>query len=233
MNWFKSFLLALLPEDSGVCVICDRKIKGDFFVKSGHAGICSDCADQLAFTRQGSSFPAVEPLSYLLCPFEYSGSIEKLLRSFKFGSNFKNGEILNILLRNFFEGYPHLREFDCVIPVPLSAERLNERGYNQSEIIARSIAEVIGIPLNTDTLVRIRHTERQSSLSAAERILNVKNAFLSKRRMDHQHILLVDDIYTTGSTMKNCAEALKDAGAAEIAGIAAATTIHPERPILL
>ena len=126
-----------------------------------------------------------------------------------------------------------MSDFDLVMPVPLSAERLSDRGYNQSEFIARGISQAIGVELDAKSLVRIRNTKQQSSISRSERIINVQGAFSVKRTLTDKRIILVDDIYTTGHTMKNCAIALKSAGAMEIVGITAAVTLQKERPFLM
>lgn len=223
----------LLFASHAVCAACGRKLRREKFpVIAGSAGICGGCFGNLKFTKRGSSFDAPEPLLYLLSPLEYEGPIEKLLRDFKFSADFKNGEIINIITAEFALYYPHLKEFDKIIPVPLSAERMNERGFNQSEIIARGLAASLSVPLDTDSLSRTRHTARQSSLSAADRVENVKGAFSAAGDMRGMRIILVDDIFTTGSTLKSCADALDKAGAAEIIGFTAAARMRIEKPLL-
>lgn len=195
--------------------------------------MCSDCYGKLAFTEKGSSFSALEPIVYLLSPLEYKNSAMNLLKSLKFRCDFKNSDIVNLIMREFLRDFPHLSDFDLVMPVPLSAERLSDRGYNQSEFIARGISQTIGVELDAKSLVRIRNTKQQSSISRSERIINVQGAFSVKRTLTDKRIILVDDIYTTGHTMKNCAIALKSAGAMEIVGITAAVTLQKERPFLM
>ena len=216
------------------CVACNQKHRSECFtIKSNSVGMCTDCYDKLLFTKKGSSFPALEPVDYLLSPLEYKNSAMDLLRHFKFRCDFKNSDIVNLIMSEFLKDYPHLSYFDLVIPVPLSAERLSERGYNQSEIIARGISEAIGVELDTKSLVRTRNTKRQSSVFHTERVINVKGAFSVNRTLAGKRIILVDDIYTTGNTMKNCAIALRCAGATDIVGITAATTTQKERPFLM
>ena len=195
--------------------------------------MCSDCYSRLVFTEKGSSFSALEPIDYLLSPLEYKNSAMNLLKSLKFRYDFKNSDIVNLIMREFLRDFPHLSDFDLVMPVPLSAERLSDRGYNQSEFIARGISQAIGVELDAKSLVRIRNTKQQSSISRSERIVNVQGAFSVKRTLTDKRIILVDDIYTTGHTMKNCAIALKSAGAMEIIGITAAVTLQKERPFLM
>jgi len=113
-----------------------------------------------------------------------------------------------------------------VIPVPIHAARRRERGYNQADHIAAGIAEVLHVPLCTNTLVRTRYTVTQTQLDATHRAGNVHDAFciLDRSVVHGRHILLVDDVLTTGSTLNACAMALLDAGARRVdaATIAAA-----------
>ena len=105
-------------------------------------------------------------------------------------------------------------KIDLIIPVPVSKERLKERGYNQAEELARHLSKISEIPYNKDILVRCKDTKPQSGFSQVQRSNNIKGAFkcisgLSK--MD-KVILIVDDIYTTGSTINECAKVLKESG---------------------
>lgn len=98
---------------------------------------------------------------------------------------------------DFFEG------IDVILPTPLTAKRLRDRGYNQSEMIARGIAEVTGISVDAKSVKRLRFSESQTRLSREERRENVKDAFecVMPEDLDGKHILLIDDIVTTGSTI--------------------------------
>lgn len=105
----------------------------------------------------------------------------------------------------FFDG------IDLIIPMPLHPKRFRERGYNQSAFIARGISEVIGIPVDTDHVLRVRNTPKQALQSGEGRKTNVADAFdvLYPEQMYHKHILLVDDLITTGETSKACLKAMK------------------------
>lgn len=114
----------------------------------------------------------------------------------------------------------HARACDAVVPVPLHARRLLLRRFNQSAELARALARLAGRPLFADALVRVKPTRRQVGLSARRRAANVRGAFrVRKNRLAAirgRHILLVDDVYTTGATVSSAARALKRAGAAEV-----------------
>lgn len=102
-------------------------------------------------------------------------------------------------------------EIDVIIPMPLHPKRLRERGYNQSEYIARGISDVTGIPVDATHVTRSRNTPKQALQSGEERTQNVINAFAVNHpeQMYRKHILVVDDLITTGETMRNCIKAMK------------------------
>ena len=110
-----------------------------------------------------------------------------------------------MLYADFFDG------IDVIMPVPLHSKRLRERGYNQSEYIARGISDVTGIPIDTIHLLRIRNTPKQALQSGAERKHNVADAFAVEHpeQLYRKHILVVDDLITTGETMRSCLKAMR------------------------
>jgi ComF family protein len=107
---------------------------------------------------------------------------------------------------------------DILVPVPLHPRRLKERGYNQSEWLARGIAESLNIPVSTGNLVRGKFTSTQTRKNRFERFRNVEGIFtvLKPEELLHKHVLLVDDVVTTGSTLESSAEALLAAGAGKV-----------------
>jgi len=106
---------------------------------------------------------------------------------------------------DFFDG------IDVIVPLPLHPKRLRERGYNQSEYIARGISDVTGIPVDTTHVERIKNTPKQALQKGAERKANVQNAFAVNHpeQMYRKHILVVDDLITTGETMRSCLKAMR------------------------
>ena len=118
-------------------------------------------------------------------------------------------------------GWPEdvLRERVAVVPVPLAPSRERERGFNQSERIGAALAQRWNVPLWTGVLTRSRATETQTRLTPEERLANVSNAFRARDdarsagRLKHAHLVLVDDVITTGATLNACAAALIGGGA--------------------
>jgi ComF family protein len=106
---------------------------------------------------------------------------------------------------------------DLIVPVPLHASRLRERGYNQSTLLAQQLSHTSGLPLVESALKRIRATSPQVTLNAAERKINVSNAFeASGDIVQGRQVLLVDDVCTTGATLGSSSVALRQAGAASV-----------------
>lgn len=200
------------------CVFCDRRY-ADLYYRNGHVGICSDCFNGLNKTPKPCAFAGGRGVDYVLSPLFYSGKIRDIILDFKFENFPAYGNILSRIMCDLLCDMTHLREFDYVIPVPLSKRRLIERGYNQAALLAKPFAEFFGVPYRDDILCKVRETKRQSALSHNERLTNVIGAFEARENLTGKRILLVDDIFTTGSTMSACADALKHNGAANITGI--------------
>lgn len=112
---------------------------------------------------------------------------------------------------------------DAVVPAPLHAQRFADRGYNQAELLARHFCGRVGLSLETGWLTRTRETQQQVHLSAAERRVNVADAFAASPAVRGRALLIIDDVFTTGSTMHACAEAAKRAGAHAVYGMALAS----------
>jgi ComF family protein len=116
-----------------------------------------------------------------------------------------------------------LPDIDGVIPVPLHAQRLAERGFNQSALLAGAFAEGTGLRLAESWLRRERETRSQVGLNGAERRQNVADAFVAEAEVAGKRLLLVDDVFTTGATLTACAQSLRLAGAKAIYGLALST----------
>jgi len=115
---------------------------------------------------------------------------------------------------------------DALIPVPLARERERERGFNQAALLARRIGRRLEVPTRPGWLARIRSTRPQSDLSAAERRANVRGAFRASELVAGRHLLLVDDVLTTGATLEACARALSAAGARRVGVLTVARVVH-------
>ncbi len=109
---------------------------------------------------------------------------------------------------------------DMIVPVPLHTKRLAERGYNQAQLLAEVVSTISEIRCEADALQRVRETQSQVTVSGAERLVNIQDAFSANTQLvEGQSILIIDDVYTTGSTLSACGEALLSAGAKVVYGL--------------
>ncbi len=150
---------------------------------------------------------------------QYAPPLSSAILHLKYRPNKELANVMACWLTNVYryEGWhAHL-----VVPVPLSAKRHRQRGYNQAGLIASSVADKIGIQYLPDGLMRIRETGSQVGLSPTQRRINVQDAILGKKSYLHdKNILLVDDLVTTGATTIACAQAAEQAGANRIYALA-------------
>ena len=147
------------------------------------------------------------------CFGAYEGVLRELIHLYKYGRVKTLARPLGALLA---AALPREERFDAVTPVPLHWRRQWQRGFNQSELLARGIARRCGIPV-IHALKRVRPTVAQAGLSNTGRRQNVAAAFRARRSVEGKRLLLIDDVMTTGSTAAACALALKRAGAAKVA----------------
>lgn len=142
--------------------------------------------------------------------FKYQGMIREILLNYKFNDkSYLYKTIVNFLIKNekFFK---ILKSYDTIIPAPINKKRSKQRGYNQSYLIAKEIAKVTGINLEKYCLYKSKNIIEQSKLNKEKRQENVKGAYelRNSERLYNNKILLLDDIFTTGSTAKECCKVL-------------------------
>lgn len=152
----------------------------------------------------------------------YEGSLRKLIHLFKFE---KVHTLARPLGRFMMQALPREERFDAIVPMPLHWMRRWERGFNQSELLAREIGRHWNVPV-TDAVRRAKATDPQAGLTNAKRRANVSGAFVPRRgvKLKNARVLLIDDVMTTGATAAACARALKRAGASHVALLAVART---------
>ncbi len=159
-----------------------------------------------------------EALDELCATGGHHGVIQNAVHAFKYDDA---RELATPLADRLFMALRLLNlPFDALVPVPLFADRQAERGYNQSELLCQQLALMTGIPARPTVIERIRQTSQQATLSGSERQDNVKDAFAASADVMGLSILLVDDVATSGSTLRECAKALRLQGAGPVYGIA-------------
>lgn len=211
-----------------VCANCDRV---------GRL-ICKDCREAVAWLAQPLCMRCGRPTrtTVLRChacrtrPFPlrqiraatlFAGPVPRIIHQFKYRGAFALAEPLADWMA---EAWPQWQTpVDLMLPIPLHCERERERGYNQSDLLVRQLAARLGYATDAGALSRPRQTQPQASLRAAARQNNVRGVFeASPARVTGKHILLVDDVYTTGATLREAGLALVTAGAASVTGYCAA-----------
>lgn len=188
-----------------MCIKCGKHIENDESV------YCNDCS--MIRHKYDRAF----------APFLYEGEIKESIMKFKF---LGKAEFSHLYASSMWEyGGALLLNWDpdVIIPVPIHKSRLKKRGYNQAELIARDLSKIIKVKVNSKILIRTKKTKAQKQLGFRERFNNLKGAFsIRKNAKIPEKILLVDDIYTTGSTLDSIAEMLKNNGAKEVYCVCAA-----------
>ncbi len=220
MNFIKKLFSILLPHK---CAFCRDVIDYD-----NYKFICDDCMRNLPFTHGNrcvkcgimigdNAMPVCNTcrkqrhcFSASFTPLVYDGIVRRSILSMKFHEKESHCHAFAFLITNRIleDGFPHI---DFITYVPLSHESFQKRGFNQSELIAKECGKILNIPV-TECVSRIDGTPRQSTLSMSERRKNAKNAFKPKDRTFSGTALLIDDVYTTGSTMNTISSLLLKMG---------------------
>jgi len=206
-------LTQTLPEP--LCARCGRPIVSVAVAQSPSAPQCHMC-------RSGAyDFDLVR--SYA----GYTPPTARAILMLKYGEVTPLGAWFARLLRRVVERDPPAFAADAVVPVPLDAGRLRERGYNQAELIARPLARFLGIPFRSYLLVRTHPRPNQLRLTRRERWETVRGAYATHKRahVDKMRVLLVDDVFTTGATLDACSRALRRAGAVRVVGLTVARAL--------
>lgn len=207
-----------------VCVSCGRI--GAVFCDSCQrtlawfsGPLCSSCGRQL--TRAGALCLSCDrqtaPLAELRVVCTFSGAARDAVHALKYDGMFSVAMPVAALMARHFPAWS--APCDLIIPVPLHPERVRERGYNQSALLARHLCEHVHIPYDEEALWRTRHTRPQVGLDRAQRRQNVQGAFAAERLLiAGKQVLLIDDVCTSGATLEAAAAALLEAGASAVRG---------------
>lgn len=218
-----------------VCLSCLKILENS----ATEVGLCADCLQKLEHVEAGFVQEMIlnrlpeKFLNDLIVFFFFNETIQSLIHNIKYNKMAKLGKNLGRFaarnIQNFLKEPPAF-----VFPIPLHPAREKERGYNQSDLIARGIFESLPVPILKSGLFRTRETHSQTRLNREERQKNVKAAFQVNPGINilDKTIVLVDDVVTTGSTLNSCAEACKRAGAERVIGVALATPkLNPDAGI--
>lgn len=239
IRWLKKFINLILPPR---CLICGKIIEND-------NALCPECFNHITFITKPYCLHCGRPLSFtnldkdLCCPkcltkkdsvfylcrsaIEYDEYSKKLILDFKFSDHLENRYLLTQWLifagKDIFDTHP-----DIILPVPLHYSRLFQRKYNQSAILVRELSKKTHIPAYYNILKKCRYTKPQVICSGKQRRKNIKDAFVVTKPdfVRDKNIILIDDVYTTGSTLKECAKVLKKCGAKNISTLTIARVVE-------
>ena len=180
----------------------------------------------------GECLVAERPFAVARAVGLYEDTLLTAIHLFKYRGRIGIGKILGNIMADFSGGIWDMKSFSVIMPVPLHKKRLRERGFNQAVILARAIAKRFALPLDFMALRREVLTAPQVGLGHEERSINVRGAFTVRKpeRAAGKRILLVDDVYTTGSTLAECAKTLLKAGADSVAVLTLARAFRDHDP---
>jgi ComF family protein len=189
-----------LPRNEPACSVCAEPLP---LAANGERRVCGACLDDPpAFCNS-------------LVPFRYAYPLDHLVRGLKFRNELACGRVLGQLFANYViaraEPLP-----EAIVPVPLAPRRYRQRGYNQASELALAIRRVTGVAITSNVAIRRRETAEQAGLDRKARRRNVTGAFAAIAPLRARHVAILDDVVTTGSTVRELASVLRQAGAEQI-----------------
>lgn len=198
----------IVQANTMICTTCTEQveiIEGKRCIKCSKAfadyeyETCYDCRKQ------------IQEYEYGIALFEYHSIVDSLFR-FKYHGRCEYAMYYGAMIAHVLGTRIHRMNVDCLIPIPLHEKKLQLRGYNQAELIAKEVGTRLGIGVITDLVIRVRNTKPQKLLSGINRQNNLKKAFhIAQNDVKLDTVILVDDIYTTGNTINEVARELKKA----------------------
>lgn len=237
--WLKkiknAFLNACFPP---ACLYCQKNIQPNDL----KTNLCADCLNKIIFydtlfcakcrarLPENKKICHKDALFILGAASSYDEPLKSLIHKFKYDSWARLALPLGEKLAAYLENLPELNQFlkkSIIIPIPLHPKRKNRRGFNQAELLGRIVAEKLNLPMAVDILTRDKETQSQAVLKDWEqRKLNVENCFkLNKPELiTNKNIVIIDDVFTSGATMREAARALRAGGAKKIIALVMAKT---------
>ena len=216
------------------CAACKR------FLHKKESLICTNCRHQLPIINLQKNSQLINNQLFnsssiiihtsVLFRYEKDSEIQSLIHNLKYKNPKKLGENLAFWHNNLLKKVLFTDEIDLIVPVPMHYKRQKKRGYNQITYYAKTLAQVLNAKYLPKVLIKTKETETQSKQSREERFINLRDSFElnPKVNIDHMHILLVDDVITTGATMQACVASLQKATGVKISIAAIAITLFDE-----
>lgn len=225
MNLFKHLINLLFPR---VCAACGTPLL------EGENTVCTTCRFLMPKTGYennpnnplAQNFFGQMPFNAVSAEFFFSksGKVQHLIHGLKYHRCRENGIFLGQEIGKSLLNAPDYQGIDYLLPIPLHPKKEKIRGYNQSHVIAEGISEIMNIPIAEKCLVRSVFTDTQTKKSREERWQNVKDIFKIEKpeKLSHKHVLLIDDVLTTGATLMSAGKALSQVDGIKISVVTAA-----------
>jgi len=202
-----------------ICPGCNKKLSIE------EKPVCADCLSSILIADEDrlhnefdKNFGSTKIIKdyYAKYVFETDKTLQQIIHALKYNKQFKLGVFLGELIGEGIKMQDW--QIDLIIPIPIHHLKKAERGYNQSDYLAKGLSKSLSIPYSLKSIKRIKYTESQTKLKMKERALNVSNAFKVKNvgKVKGKNILIVDDVCTTGATLLECGIAMYKAGAGSV-----------------
>ncbi|MGI5990377.1 MAG: ComF family protein [Lachnospiraceae bacterium] len=191
----------LIPVTGARCAVCGKQLTDE------RESLCLDCQKRHHEFEQTISV------------FQYTEAARQSIYCLKYKNKREYADALGFLMWKYAGRRIRFYAPEVIIPVPMFAAKQRRRGYNQAQLLAKALSKYSGIPAVSDALIRTRATKPMKELTAGERLSNLSGAFETAGRLPWERVLLLDDIYTSGSTLDECSAALKQGGVRKVYGI--------------
>lgn len=209
-QWWRLSLALILPPQ---CVVCESRL-----ADLADPGLCPPCYGKLRAFNIAEA-PALQdelahmPFTRFAAAYFYDDTLSGLVSRLKFHDSSELATPLARMMRSVFDELPGA---DVMVPVPLHPTRLLRRKYNQAALLTKRLSQLTGMPWLPEGLKRTRATAHQTGQNRATRQRQLQGAFAASPKVAGKHVILVDDVFTTGSTATACAKALLKAGAKQV-----------------
>ncbi|WP_373537808.1 ComF family protein [Microcoleus sp.] len=222
----KSFLNLFLKSN---CPLCQRSAAGEF---------CAYCHKQLQQCQLAEPARFWDGRERVFVWGEYGGTLKRAIAALKYEGNPQLAKPLGGWLAEAWLSFPELAIDNLtVVPIPMHKEKVKQRGFNQAELLAESFCELTGLPLQRHGLDRVKNTQPLFALTPQQRKAEMKDALILgkdfRRRRPRDRVLLVDDIYTSGTTVKSAIKILRESGISVYGTVALATPTKGSLPPVL
>jgi len=202
-----------------LCAVCERALA------PREAWLCRECMTDLAagmeLGERTVEMAGGGPMRVVF-PLAYTAAVARLVKDMKYSDR---PGLSGVLVPFLAMALSSMRlAAPVLVPVPLHAAKRRERGYNQSELLADGVARLTGLEVRRSALRRLRNTRAQAGLEGRKRLLNTRQAFRADESVAGNHVILVDDVLTTGATLGECAGALRTRGVSEVTGCVVASS---------